>query len=94
MKTTWESTTFISVVIQIIRSALHLLGGGDLHGGDRGGLSGIRGVAEGLSILETGREGAETGVPAAVAIVGWGGGGNLAAALEAAEQVATTAMVL
>ena len=74
----------------------HLLDAGFGHhdGGERGGLGGVRGIAEGLSILETGREGAETGVPAAVAIVGWGGGGNLAAALEAAEQVATTAMVL
>ena len=78
----------------IVARPLHLLGVGRRDGGERGGLCGIRGVAEGLSILETGREGAETGVPAAVAIVGWGGGGNLAAALEAAEQVATTAMVL
>jgi len=71
----------------IVARPLHLLGVGRRDGGERGGLCGIRGVAEGLGILETGHVGTEAREQAVVRPRLLGGGGNLAAALDNVAEV-------
>jgi len=68
-------------------SLLHDLGVGNHDGGERLGLGAVRGIAEGLSILETGRVAAEAGAAAVVRPRLPGGGGNLALALDEAKTV-------
>jgi hypothetical protein len=63
------------------------LGVGNHDGGERLGLGAVRGIAEGLSILETGRVAAEAGAAAVVRPRLPGGGGNLALALDEAKTV-------
>ena len=87
----WKKTPATSGLIcgnsTIVARPLHLLGVGRRDGGERGGLCGIRGVAEGLGILETGHVGTEAREQAVVRPRLLGGGGNLAAALDNVAEV-------